>query len=272
MTIPPPPPPEQTKKSRKNIVIALGVILIIIIALIAGVMVGLSVNQSANPSTPTPTAIPTSSTTPTSNPTPSPTMVPYDFTISTGNQSFIITQGSSFNSTIALNTLSGNVEMANQSNIIFSANTGSSGIEYSFNDTSTLFSGEQQLGFSSLLLITVPESTPTSNYTITVTARIGSISHSTSIMVSVESSTVTVSGTVYGGTLHQILFTDMEFSNQPEHYATLTGNTYSISLPNHRQYYVTGIDGIGTQHIMGGFWLEVPAGSTSLNRNFTYGG
>jgi hypothetical protein len=129
-------------------------------------------------------------------------------------------------------------------------------------------------GFSNLLLITIPESTPTDNYAVTVTAQIGSNTHSMSIIVSVQSAEVTVSGTVdpsYSGiTPYQIKFLRIQTVQQLEYYATLTDNAYSITVPNHDKYVVSVSDGYGTWYMCtNDFWLEVPAGSTSMTKDFT---
>lgn len=265
-----PLPPPLTKKISRNMIIAIVVIAILAIALVGALIMNFRPSSSSvvAPS-PTPTVTPIS-------PTPSPAVIPYDFKMSADYPSFNITQGGAFNVLISLTTISGNVQTVNPNDVTFSANSGTSGIGCSFDSTSILYSGSSsgQTGFASLLTLTIPETTPTNDYAVTVTAKIGSVSHSTSILVAVESSTVTVSGTVnpsYSGiTPYQIEFWNLA-TNQ-KYYATLTQNytTYSISVPNHEQYDVSVSDGKGTWYSCSGeFWLEVPAGSTSITRDFT---
>jgi len=267
------------KNLGKNIVIALAIIAVIIVALVVGVMMALSANQSTN--TPTPTPAPTA--TPNSTSTFSPTVVPYDFKVSAKYPSFDITQGASFYVSISIETISGNVQSVSTSDVEFSADSGSSEILSEFNTTHLLYSSinnptdtngiSNPTGFSNVLLITVPESTPTSNYTITVTAKIGSVSHSVSIIVGVESSTVTLSGKINladtGVTLYQIRF--YRFTNFDNlFYANIESNTYSISIPNHEKYVVSVSDGTSEWlNCDTDFWLQVPAGSNSMTQDFT---
>ena len=75
-------------------------------------------------------------------------------------------------------------------NIALSSNTGSSGINCTF-EPSWVTSN-----FTSTLTMSVPDSTPTGNYTITVTALGGGQEENASCVVSVLSANVTVSGTM----------------------------------------------------------------------------
>jgi len=209
------------------------------------------------------------------------TRAPYEFRMSAGYPSFNITQGGGFTQLIEVITVSGDVQSINPQDVIFSADSGSSGIQYSFDSTSLLYIAGTNTngpnGFSTLMTLTIPQSTPTNYYAITVTAKIGSVSHSISVLVAVESSTVTVSGTVnpsYSGiTPKQIEFlnTAITIPSQLTYYATVTGSgTYSISVPNAQEYAVSVSDGTGTWYLCSsGFWLEVPAGSSSMTRDFT---
>jgi flagellar basal body-associated protein FliL len=270
-----------SKKIGKNMIIALAVIAIVIIALVAGITIGLSTNQLTN--TPTPTSTPTVTPTTTISFTPSPSFAIYDFKMSANHPSVNITQGRGSYVSINLETVSGNVQTVDPHDVVWSADSGSSGIEYDFDSTALLYLTTSNAvdsngisipdGFSNLLLITVPESTPTSNYAITITAKIGSVSHSISILVGVESSMVTVSGTVDPSYSHITTY-QIEFWNlatDQKYIETLTQNytTYSISVPNHEQYYVSVSDGTGEWYSCDGdFWLQVPAGSTAITKDF----
>ncbi len=289
MTLPP-------MKIGKSMIIPIAVIVILVIAF-GGVLVN-SLDTPSSVASPTPTPLPSSTPTATqaNNPTPSPTTnaVPYDFWMSPDffnqTQGIGISQGNSFSEPLTLTTVSGNVQSVNPNDVLWSADSGSSCIQCDFNSTSLYYiSSLKNLffppaipdGFSTLLTITVPSSTPTDNYTITITATIGTVSHSISMLVSVESAIVTVSGTVNVGnssiTPYQIQFHDLRFPTDG-YFATITGNTYSISIPNDAVYFVrvndgTALNRTGLWHNVDTFFqLEVPAGSTSLSQNFTVSG
>jgi hypothetical protein len=282
VTLSPPPP---TKKISKNIIIASVVIAIVLIASVAGVMMGLPATQSGN--SPTPTPSPTETPT-TNSSTPIPSSAPYDFTISSISN-ISITQGQHNTDQIKLITISGNASSINPQDVIWSADSGSSGIHYDFK---TSYSYENDYfasafpdlfvpnGFNCVLTITVSSSTPTDNYNINITAAIGSVSRSISMLVSVPSAVVTVSGTVdasiLGITPSQIAFLNKGDAN--DHYnATFTGNTYSISVANGREYYV--MIGENTAYESNGRWYNwiscdpcnvgVPVGSTSKTKDIT---
>ncbi len=256
------------------------IIIIVILVVAVGVLLINRTNPPNSVVTPSPT--PTATPSPLSSSTPSPTVAPYNFNISADYPSFNVTQGGSFDVLVSLDTISGDIQTINPSNVTFSADSGSSGIEYSFESTAVSYGGTAHYsnglsiptGFGSLLTITIPNSTPTNDYAITVTATIGSISHSMSLLVGVESSTVTISGTVNAGssgiTPYQIEFRNLASTQQLNYYATLTGNTYSISLPNDQPYQVLVSNGEGTWYnCYNEYWLEVPAGSTTMTQDFT---
>jgi len=285
------------KKTNKAMIGAIIIIVILVVA--AGALL---INKTSSPNsvdpTPTPTATPSplsgSTPSPTATPiplsssTPSPTVVPYDFNISGFNVTGLA-QGDSFAGIIVLTTFSGNAQSINPNDVIWSADSGSSGIQCDFGSISysypTMIDQWFDIpdGFTSTLTITIPSSTPTNNYTITVTAQIGSISHSTSCLVSVYSGYVTVSGTVNAGnsniTPTQIAFIDKENPNV-NYITTLTGNTYSISVLNVPVYYVMVSDSNGSES--NGIWYNwydcgscsvgVPVGSTSMTQDFTVSG
>lgn len=239
---------------------------------------------------PSPTATPTPAPTakPASNPTSIPISFPYDFNIS-AISSFNITQGNSITTQIGLSTISGNASSVDPQDILWSADSGSSDIHFDFK---TSYSYENEYwaiyfpdrfipnGFNCILTITVPSSTPTDSYGINITAKIGSNSHSISILVSVPCATVTVSGTVdtsiLGITPSQIAFRDQAYPNTYIYKGTLTGNSYSISVPNNRAYLVMISDSTGSVSGLGwSNWIsdsctvKVPVGSTKMTNDFT---
>jgi hypothetical protein len=252
-------------------------------------------NSAITTQTPTPAAShsPTPSPIPTiTNSTPNPSFGPYDFNMHftwvpgdfniTNTLNMI--QGGKFEDQMTLSTISGNTLSVNTSDVIWSADTGSSGIQCSFSSTSyadpgftsQFFGDACAYGFNSMFMMTVPSSIPTNNYTVTITAKIGSVSHSISFLVSVRSSVVTVSGTVNVGssgiTPYQIQFHDLRFPTDG-YFATITGNTYSISIPNNAVYFVRVSKAEGLSYLWYNcdtfFQLEVSAGSTSMTQDFT---
>jgi hypothetical protein len=200
----------------KKLVLACAVIALIVVLGVATAEQG---NSPTSTPTPTATASPTEIPT-TISPTPTPISVPYDFRIS-DISSFNITQGQSITTQIKLTTISGNASSVNPQDFIWSADSGSSGIHFDFK-TSYTYEDEFQAsffpdwfepnGFRCVLTITVPSSTPTDNYDTTITAKIGANSHSISMLFSIPSAVVTVSGTVdtsiLGVTPSQIAFRD----------------------------------------------------------------
>ena len=247
----------------------------------------------SNLTTPTPTTKASPSPAPTATlttngSTPNTGSAPYEFTMS--NTSILtITQGQHNMNQIKLTTVSGNASSVNPQDVIWSTDSGSSGIQFDFN---TSYSYENDYfgsvfpdlfvpnGFSCVLTITVPSSTPTDNYNVNITATIGANSHSTSMLVSVLSAVVTVSGTVDASILGinptQIAFLDRGDANN--HFnVTLTGNTYSISVTNDREYYV--MIGQNNSYESNGRWYNwiscdscsvgVPVGSTSMTKDVT---
>jgi hypothetical protein len=244
----------------------------------------------ATTASPSPTATPTPTPTiePGSNLTSIPISVPYDFKIS-AISSFNITQGNSMTTQIGLSTISGNASSVDPQDILWRADSGSSDMHFDFK---TSYSYENEYwaiyfpdrfipnGFSCMLTITVPSSTPTDSYGINITAKIGSNSHSISMLVSVPSATVSVSGTVdtsiLGITPSQIAFRDQAYPNTYIYKGTLTGNTYSISVPNNREYLVMISDSTGSVSGLGwSNWIsdscsvKVPVGSTAMTKDFT---
>lgn len=279
----PPPPP---KRFSKSIVIAIAIIIVLAIALV-GVLILNQPFKNPNPSVtstpsatpyatqynPNPTATfnPTPIKTPTPYSTPHSTVAPYDFKISAGD-SVRVLQGGAFSRQIDLTTTSGDQQNVNSRDIAFTGDSGSSGIQFDFDMIAIWISGSQQKGFSSLLTISVPDSTPTNSYSVIITATYGGVSHSTSLTILVMSKSVTVSGMINSGDsgviATQIKFVELS-SRMTEYTATITNNSFSTSLPNNVIYQVAIGDGSGTFYSAGQYYLDVPAGSNSITKNFT---
>ncbi len=288
----------------KKIVLACTVIVAILI-------LGIAMAEQGNFLTPTPTTTtaspspshiatpsPTPTTTPSSNPTLNPSIVPYDFSMR-DLPTINITQGGYENIPIRLNTVSGDAKSINPHDVILSADSGSSDILCVFNSTTYDYmypfyeiSGESAPtnGFENTLKITVPSSTPANTYAITVTAKIGTVSHGISILVSVKSPPptptpipnpiITVSGTFnasnLGITEPRLRFQITPAFETKNYYTTETEKgAYSIDLPNHSHYSVTIYN--GTSPIGIELWLlvdpyftvNVPAESSSMTKDFT---
>ncbi len=221
-------------------------------------------------------------TAPEATPGPTAADVPYDFKISVDQPNFTIRQGYSWVVTLSLESISGNTKNIDISNVNFTADYDTSKIEVDFGATDFLYneklsSNNQSgttvpAGFAKQLTITVPQSTPTNNYTITVSAWVGSVYHDTSILVGVESAMVTVHGTVSPGKTG-LFPTTIQFHDllSGEKFSTaIQGSGYSITIPNHRTYLVAAWEfRVQWWTCDSNFWLEVTPGSSSLNKDFT---
>jgi hypothetical protein len=270
-----------------------------------------TVTTSPSPS-PTATLKPTPTATPTSKPTRIPSAVPYDFNISldygTDNissalpnlLSYTLTKGCIICvATMHLITMSGDVKSVNPHDVLCSADSGSSGIQCVFNGTSYTYGypayvlfGESAyaFGFTINLTMYIPNSAPTNTYPITITAKIGSVSHSMSILVSVRNPTptptpteilnpvITVSGTVSPDnpdiTVSQLKFQNLNGGKL--YFAALTeDDTYSIDLPNCSSYSVWTDNGtvpnggVQWRRIEASFAVNVPGEITSMTKDFT---
>ena len=219
---------------------------------------------------------------PEATPGPTTASVPYDFKISIDQPSFTIRQGYSWVVTLSLESISRNTQNIDMSTVNFTADYDASKIKADFGVTDFLYNenlGSENgngttipAGFSKQLTITVPKSTPTNNYTVTVSAWVGSVNHNTSILVGVESAIVSVHGTVSPGKtglfpttirFHDLVSGEM-FS------IAIQGNGYSIAIPNHRTYSVAAWEfRVQWWTCDSNFWLEVTPGSSSLNKDFT---
>ena len=169
-------------------------------------------------------------------------------------------------------------------NVTLSGNSGSSRINCTF---------EPSMGksnFTSTLTMSVPESTPTSNYGITITASGKGGSVNASSVISVLSADVTVSGSlnivvlpgVVVASLAGIQFTDAQTGNVTAFrfpFAPQSSNpvgNYSVTLKNGHTYSVTISYYIGA--VIGGmqpasdyittFTVQAPAGKTSISEDF----
>ena len=178
-------------------------------------------------------------------------------------------------------------------NITLSSNCGSSGINCTF---------EPSMGnsnFTSTLTMSVPDSTPTGNYTLTVTAFGNGLEQNASFVVSVYpiNAEITVSGEVdsiplsepFPSSLISIQFTDVQtgsetsfvFSNNyPPTTGIIGGNSaigdYSVILVNEHTYSITVTYYLGptagnilkkTDYIET-FTVNATAGQTAISWNF----
>jgi len=163
--------------------------------------------------------------------------------------------------------------IGNSENITLGCDAGSSGIGCSF---------EPAMGtsnFTSTLTMNVPDSTPTGNYTLVVTASGDGAAANASCVISVVganvlSPNVTVSGTASGSlgqtTLTQIQFVDTQTG------ATIVDNTpsgmYSVTLQNEHIYLVTlKVSGpFGQPHTYDGgdLYVYAPAGNNTMRQDF----
>lgn len=194
------------------------------------------------------------------------------------NQSTVI-QGSNLQAQINVTSI-GKAE-----NATLSGNSGSTGLNCTF---------EPSMGksnFTSTLTIHVPDSTPTGNYTIAVTASSDGQKANASFVVPVLSANVTVSGVVSVQYPSVIYFTDLQ-TNQtlsysfpltegtlPDGYATLysQGNSYTITLENQHTYNVTVDEkftflwAVFTDTFQAGtFYVYAPVGNSTLTgQNFS---
>jgi hypothetical protein len=148
-------------------------------------------------------------------------------------------------------------------NITLTSNSSSSGINSIFEPST----GESN--FTSKLTVNVPDSTPTGNYSITITAFGNGQEQKASFAVSVLSANVTVSGSIIVYHLW-IPPTEVQFINTETHVvykAPINNNSYCISLPVNQTYGIEGdwngrtFNGAGlpmgaiTMQLYGGYWI-----------------
>ena len=118
--------------------------------------------------------------------------------------------------------------IGNSQNVTLSSDVGSSGILCSF---------EPSLGisnFTSVLNISVPDSTPTGNYSITIVASTDEQSVNTSVVLSVLTGDVTVLGRASSAALQEPYFTSIQ---KIEFTDIQTGNVISFNFPFSKQSY-----------------------------------
>jgi len=121
-------------------------------------------------------------------------------------------------------------------NITLTSNSSSSGINCIFEPST----GESN--FTSILAVNVPDSTPTGNYSIIITAFGTGQEQKASFVVSVLSANVTVSGSIIVYHLW-IPPTEVQFINtetQVVYKAPINNNSYCISLPVNQTYGIEG--------------------------------
>ncbi len=148
-------------------------------------------------------------------------------------------------------------------NITLNSNSGSSGINCAF------IPPIGKSNFTSTLTMNVPDSTPTGNYSITITAFGNGQEQKASFIISVLSANVTVSGSIVVYHLW-IPPTEVQFINTETHVvykAPINNNSYCISLPanqtygiegdwNGRIFNATGLPiGAITMQLYGGDWI-----------------
>ena len=189
---------------------------------------------------------------------------PFDFTISTIDSSGTVLQGSSIQTMVFINGVSGNPQT-----VTLSSDSGSSGINCNFDPSSSA------PDFSTILTLNVPDSTPTNAYSVTITASSGGISHSTSYSISVLSAQVFVYGTVettgMGTTPSEIQFVDQQTGLT--YTGSLSDTSYSITLQNQHTYAVTvhwtGLLFTSGTYSGGSLYVNAPVGYTSMSQDFS---
>jgi len=154
--------------------------------------------------------------------------------------------------------------------------------------------------FTSTLTLSVPYSTPTGNYTLTVIAFGNGQEPNASLVVSVyplSGKRITVTGLVYSGlmfpsSLVDIQFTDVQtgsktsFAFFPNNYppetgiigGTVSSGNYSVVLINEHTYSVAITYYIGPNsknaflntESVGNFTVVAPAGETAISKDFPY--
>lgn len=149
--------------------------------------------------------------------------------------------------------------------------------------------------FTSTLAMNVLDSTPTGNYSLIITASSDEETKNASLVVSVLSANVTVSGTanisfvagVGVSALSRIQFVDAQTGQSvsydfPFSYPPVTANdvgAYSVTLQNEHTYNVTlyyywGMPGANipeSTYAAGNFTVFAPAGDVSVSQNFSLG-
>ena len=233
---------QKNPHSNRNIGIAVLVIIVIVLVIVGGVYLsGQGKNNILNPSPKT----------------------PFNFGLSISSSSGTVLQGSSIETSVTVTYYSGD-----SMSVAMSGDSGSSGIQCSFSPSASSPS------FTSVLTMTVPDSTPTKAYSVIVTATGGGVTRTVSYTITVLSVRVLVSGTVtttgFGTHPTQVQFVDTQTGLT--YTASMSGNSYSITLQNQHTYsvvvYWQGLLGSsGTfKRIM---VVNVGVGSTTMSQNFS---
>ena len=240
----------QTSTKRKNIIIASIVIVVLVVSSIATLIIFYQPSKAKHKST------------------------LLNLSIS-ANQTNVL-QGNSLQAKVNVTSI------GNPENVILGGDVGSSDINCTF---------EPSMGtsnFTSALTMNVPNSTPTGNYTLILTALGDGEMANASYVISVLSANVTVSGTVTISapgisSLSQIQFTDTQtdstlaysFPSSFPPVATNDFGTYSVTLQNEHTYNITlvyfwGLMSVGKYTADdGNFTVFAPAGSTSISQDFS---
>jgi hypothetical protein len=190
-------------------------------------------------------------------------MNPFDFTLDISPTGGTVIQGQNIQTSVSLSLSKGSPEQ-----VTLSASGGPSGATYDFSPSI----GSPD--FTSTLTITIPNSVPTDAYTVTVTASGGGKTYSNTYTISVLSARTTVSGTVtttgLGANPTSIQFISKETGLT--YTGSMSGNSYSISLPNQQAYSVicSWQGFLGNTGTFDGGTLTVNAGvgTTTMTQNF----
>ena len=264
------------KKLNRKIGIAFVVIIVLVVVLVGALVINKPTNVANTSET---------SVTPTDTPyiNSTPTNAPFDFNISIlPMTSITVHTGVSLQGyTVQVEYVSGDPQTPVYLNFdsASSEHSQNGGILIGLDPPQGSFASTLQHGvvyqfipvFDSTLIINVPNSIPTGNYPITVIATGGGVTHSATYTVSVLSTNVQVSGIINstgtGVNPTKIKFTDLDSSNLPSYTAVVSGNSYSIAVPNDSHYEVAVGNSSGTFYSAGTIFVLAPIGSTSVTQN-----
>ncbi len=189
-----------------------------------------------------------------------------------------------FNQTSVIqgNSLQGEVSVissVNRENITLESDVGSSGLQCSFMPYIGMGN------YSSTLTMSIPDSTPTGNYSVTIIASDNNEHQIATCIVSVLSAKVTVSGNVilnllgesYEVSLTQIQFIDIQTNSTltidfPYIFPIPASRPYTVSLQNEHTYtviisYWWGTAGmnISSSFEVSNFFVYAPAGNNTIS-------
>lgn len=230
---------KKNPKLKRNIAIAIGLIIVLIVAVSVGVylMGGGSIGVN---------------------------LTPIDFNMSISSSSGTVVQGGSIQTSVAINYISGS-----KVNVEVVGDAGSSGIHCNLDPITKI------PDFTSTLTMDVPESTPTDTYSVIVTATGSGTTHTVAYTLSVLSANVYVSGTVtttgLGTQPTQVQFVDKQTGIT--YTASMSGDSYSITLKNQHTYnvvcYWSGFLGSSGTFSGGSLYVNAGVGSTSMTKSFS---